>query len=528
MFTQGYIIGLDIGTFSVKMAQFIKKEDGFHLVKVDLREIEKTDTDALREKKILSLLKEMLAGVDIKKSRIIVNVNCPKTGVKRIQAPFMPKSDLEKALALEVKNYFPFQLENAILDFEILGDIAEGGSRKYEVLVAVTPRETVDKYLALLAKAGIKPASFVPSAYAFGKLAEYSFMSSQIGRGTIRAFIDIDELYTELIILKGKSLVFNRKIPIAGRDFTESLTAVLSSESGRVGLSPAEAEKIKREVGLTGEGEPRVIDGKISTAQILSMLRVPLEQLAGEIERCFNYYVEETGGGKIESLVLFGGGASLSGLDKFLSDKLGIEVRRGSPLERLTVEKDAIHDTEKVLHRIETAIGAALTGGKGINLLPPEIKEEAQRLIKRGTLEAAATAFILISALLFIGMRIQLGNFEKRISTAKLELSSLQPQLKETEAWRAANMVLADEPHWEDVFRELSQVVPGAIHFTRLSLADGILKLEGIVASEDGEHLLSDFILTLEKGIFRNVKLIKTKDLKDKIGNEFELECRVA
>jgi len=173
------------------------------------------------------------------------------------------------------------------------------------------------------------------------------------------------------------------------------------------------------------------------------------------------------------------------------------------------------------------ATGAALTEGKGINLLPPEIKEETKRVVKRGTIEAIATAVILISVLLYIGIRIQLGNFEKRISVAKLELSSLQPQFKQAEAYQLANTVLAHEPHWEDIFKELSNLIPDNIHLTNMNMKDNIITMKGIVASEGGEEILSDFILTLEKGIFKNVKLVSTKDLKDEVGNEFELKCWV-
>jgi len=51
--------------------------------------------------------------------------------------------------------------------------------------------------------------------------------------------------------------------------------------------------------------------------------------------------------------------------------------------------------------------------------------------------------------------------------------------------------------------------------------------MKGIVASKDGEEILSDFILILEKGIFKNVKLASTRDIKGEAGNEFELKCWV-
>ena len=523
-FKKDYIVGLDIGTSSVKIAQFKETEDGLNLLRAESREFKPTDDKAIYEKEVLSALKALLKGIDTKKSQIIAHINCPTTTVKILKTPYMPKSELREGIKLEVKNYFPFPIDDSLLDFEILGDVVEKGVRKYEVAVAVSPVATVEKYLALLNKAGINPASFVPCPYALQKLAEYLPQKSE---GATTCFIDIGEIHTELVILRGKTLMFSRKIPVAGRDFTKAMTGVLVSDRGKTELGMDEAEKIKRETGIPEVGEEKIIDDKISTTQISSMLRTPLEQFVSEIERCFDYYREETGGGKIDSIVLFGGGASLTGFIKFLSEELGIEVKLGDPTEGISGEKSAIPERDKNSYRLDLAIGAALGRARGINLLPPEIKEATKKVVTRGTIEAITTAVILVSLLLYVGMRIQIGNFDKRISVAKLELSSLQPALKKAEAHHAANMVLVDESHWEDVFRELGNLIPDNVHLTNGSMKDGVITMKGIVASEDGESQLSEFILTLERGMFKNVTLVKTRDLSDKSGNEFEINCQV-
>lgn len=522
-FTKDFIVGLDIGASSVKIAQFKRSEDGLHLVKADLQEIEPTPDPELHKKAIAKVLKHLLAGVNLKKSKVIAHINCPKTAIKLTHAPYMPRAELHAGMKLEAKTHFPFPIDDSLLDFEILGDIVEKGVRKYEVAVSVSPKETVNRYLSILKAAGIKPASFIPCPYALEKLAGLAKAKD----GAAVCFIEMGESHTELVILKGERLVFSRKIPVAGRDFTKSMTGVLVSDRGKTQLNLEEAEKIKREVGLPAETEQKIIDGKISTTEILSMLRAPAEQLVTEIERCFDYYREESGGGKIEMLVVLGGGAALGGLIKFLSAGLDVEVKLGDPLEGLKVGPNAVRERDKISYRLAPAIGAALSFGKGINLLPPEMKEEAKRTVKRGTIEIAATVVVLVSALLFIGMKIELGNLKTRISVAALELSGLAPDLKKAEAHHAVNMVLVDEPHWEDIFKELGHRIPKSIHLTGITMQEDIIHMKGVVSSRDGEDILSGFILTLEKGIFKDVKLVKTRDLADKSGNEFELACWV-
>lgn len=520
LFKKDYVIGLDIGSSAIKMALFKEAEDGLCLVRTEIKELAEYSDDAHFEKEATSALRYILRGIDTKKSKIIASVNCPSTAINKLVAPYMPKSELRQGIALEAKNHFPFSIDDSMLDFEIMGDVVDKGVRKYDLLVAVCPINTVHKNLSILENAGVRPSSFITSSYALGKVAGF------VGKEDApKCFVDIGASYTEFIIYRDKSIVFSRKIPVFGNDFTKSMTGALVSDKGRIQLTFAEAEKIKKKVGIPESNDSVLIDDKVSAVQILSMLRAPVESLANEINRCLDYYREESRGAKVDNIVLFGGGASLTGLTKFISDILGIPVRIGDPLENLKMEKDACREREKTAHRVELAIGAGLSGSKGINLLPPEIKNETQRTVKRGTIEVVATAVVIASLLLLMGVNIKIDNFKKRIQVAKLELNSLGPQIKEAEARQIADMVLVNEPYWEDIFKELGSLIPKEIKIENMKIENKIIDMKGTVISPDGQQMLGDFILSLERGLFNNVKLIESKNLADGSGVEFELKC---
>lgn len=519
-FKKDYVVGLDVGSSSVKIAIFKKSENGLCLVRADIKELAEYSDDLSFEKEVVFALKYLLKGINIKKTSFIAGINCPSTAVKRVVAPYMPKTELSAGIALEAKNYFPFSIDDSMLDFEILGDIVDKGVRKYDLLVAVSPTSTVQKSLSILEKAGVRPSSFVTSSYALGKVAGYTGKED-----SLKCLIDIGASHTEFIICKGKSLVFTRKIPICGNDFTKSMTGALVSDRGRTQLTFAEAEKIKCDVGIPADDDVSLIDGKIPAIQILSMLRSSAEAIANEISRCLDYYREESSSAKIDNITLFGGGASLTGLTKFISDILGMPVRIGDPVEAFKTEKDVLREREKTAHRIELAVGAGLSNSKGINLLPAQMKNEVQRTVKRGTLEAIATSIVIASILFLIGMNIKIDNFKKRIQVAQLELASLSPQIKQAQGRKIADMALINEPYWEDVFRELGSLIPTQIKIESLKLENNIIDMKGIVASADGQQMLGTFILSLEAGLFNNVKLIESKNLTDGSGMEFELKC---
>ncbi len=520
LFKKDHVIGLDVGATSVKMALFRKAEDGLRLVKAEIKELASYSDDASFETEAVLALRYLLRGIDTKKATTIASLNCPSTAIKKIVAPYMPKAELKEGIALEAKNYFPFSIDSSMLDFEILGDVVEKGVRKYDLLVAVSPVNTVQKNLSILTKAGIRPSSFVTSSYALGKVAEYATKEAPP-----KCFIDIGSAHTEFIICKDKAIVFTRKMPICGDDFTRSMTGALVSDRGRIQLTLAEAEQIKKEVGIPADNDTRLIGGKIPAAHILSMLRSPAENLVNEIGRCLDYYREESKGARVDSLVLFGGGSALTGLTKFISDSLGLPVRIGDPLDGLRAQSDAIRDRESTSHRVELAIGAGLTDAKGINLLPPEIKDEVERTVKRGSLEVIVTVLVIVSALLLMGINIKIDNFKKRIKTAQMELSSLGPQIRQAQARQVADMVLVNEPYWEDVFKELGSLIPKEIKIENLKVENKIISMKGVVISPDAQQMLGSFILSLESGLFNNVKLIESKNLADDSGVEFELKC---
>ena len=52
-FKKDYVVGLDIGSSSVKAAQLASKEGGLRLIRAEVKEIKYTPDKALREKEII-------------------------------------------------------------------------------------------------------------------------------------------------------------------------------------------------------------------------------------------------------------------------------------------------------------------------------------------------------------------------------------------------------------------------------------------------------------------------------------------
>jgi len=520
IFAKNTFIGVDIGADSAKFVQFAGRENGLCLIRAELRDIKRGKTEEAGAPEAVSALRELFKGVRPDKSYIAVSIDCPRTVVVPVVTPRMPEAELRSAIRLDAKKYFPFSIDNSVMDFEILKEIQEEGTMKSEILAAVAPRVTVDKYLSILREAGITPDAVVPSVYAYRELARLEGTAP----GAAACFLDIGKLCSELIIFKGSVLKFARKIPVTGKDFTEALTSVVRPAGGRMDVTWADAEKIKREIGIPATGELKKIDDKLSTMQILSALRHPLERLTAEIERCFDYYREE-GGEAVGSLMLFGGGSSIPGLVRFLSQEVGVDVKLGDPFKHFQIGQKALEAETRSSYRFAPAVGAALTTGKGINLLPDEFRKDITKTVKWAGAIAAIGITVCAAIILYSTAGIRLNDFQKRVSRARVELAGMQAHLKKAEAFHLANMVLKDEPHWEDIFKEICNVIPDDIYFTGMDMRDKIITMTGVVTADDGEQDLSGFILNLRESMLKDGKLINIKTLDGRAGMEFKIRC---
>lgn len=517
------LIGIDVGTSSVKVIQMENVDGQLTVVKsafVDIGGVSGSQEEALAS------LKTALIGIDTKGAKVVAIVNCPQTCTRKIIAPHMPKKELTQAVRWEAKNAIPFSIDEALMDFEILGEVTDKNNRKLVVAVAAAPKETVNKLLALFFKSDVEISALIPVSLSLQNLITASKGQDQ----EIVAVVEMGASVTELNIYREGQMAFSRKLPVAGDDITKAMTSTLMSSQGKVELSVEEAEKIKKECGIpTGEAaEP--VDGKILPSQILSLVRPCVEQLAGEIERSFDFYREESHGGRVGKIILYGGGANLKGLAEALKSELEVDVEIGNALEHIEALPKAVVARADAGSRFDLALGAALNKGDKINLLPIELKEKTKRLIENVSLKGIAVGVVVSLLLFYAGMHVQLHGHNKKRAALKLEQRTLQPQLDALRKKISISGILKDKPYWEDALKEMSHLVPAEIYLTYLKAEGNTLRLKGdILNSDEGaQAVLSGFMLALEEGIFENVSLVTTQKRPENTSiSTFEITCGI-
>jgi type IV pilus assembly protein PilM len=208
------------------------------------------------------------------------------------------------------------------------------------------------------------------------------------GKKRCAVVLDIGTDSSNLIITDGAKIIWQRPVPLGGNNFTRALTKELK-------ITFAKAEHLKRNAAKSPE-----------LATILKALRPVLTDFVGEVQRSLGYFTNTHRDAHVSYMVGLGSAFKLPGLQKYLSEKLSLEVRKPARMERLA--GDAVLNDPNFLDNILTfpvAYGLALQGLTSLsgenyarlttNLLPQEIHVERMIRAKKPWAAAAAAALLI-------------------------------------------------------------------------------------------------------------------------------------
>lgn len=122
-------IGLDMGSFSIKLAEFAPQGGKLSLIRLKLEEI---DLQKDIQKATLGALKKLFQDLESRQAKVNVVFNCPRSTTKILTLPYMPKAEILRALKWEMKDSISFPIDQAALDYQILREVSEGAVKKLQ------------------------------------------------------------------------------------------------------------------------------------------------------------------------------------------------------------------------------------------------------------------------------------------------------------------------------------------------------------------------------------------------------------
>ena len=338
------LVGLDIGSSSVKAVEATPTEDGFELLRVGTAPVppESIVQGAfLNSGAIVDAIRAALEDGRIRAQDVCTAVAGHSVIVKKIALPRMSQEELEESIRWEAEQYIPFDVNEVNLDFQILSE-AEG-EEQMDVLLVAVKKDLIDDYVQVLGEAGLKPAIIDVAAFAVQNAYELNYGTSE----EVTALVHIGAQTVHIDVVQAGMPLFTRDISAGGNQYTEEIQKVLS-------LGFEEAERMK--IGGGSEEEQEVVPQEVEEA-----IRGVTENLVGEIARSIEFFSATAAGNDVSRAVLSGGGAQVPGLDKAFHERTGLPVSMMNPLARMRPNKRFDPEfLEELGPRLGVGIGLAL------------------------------------------------------------------------------------------------------------------------------------------------------------------------
>ena len=302
------LIGLDIGTHSVKMIQM---DDASEEPRIKHLSVVRCDSE--RPESVEQAVSSAFAESGVATRKVACSVAGPSVAVRHLQFPDLSPEELKGAVWWEGEQVIPFSMDDVYTDFQILGKDEASGLQ--DVVFVAAARDLVNARSTLMRECGLEMRVLDVDG-----LAMVNEVHVEVeGQGAV-AVVNVGARGTTLSIVDGAGIPFVRDILIAGNSFTEAISTAME-------VPDREAEAMK--TGDVHALSPRAVDE----------MEAQIRRLTEEVRTSLRYYGSHQER-EVERILLTGGSSKLSLLNRLMSDELGISVEVWNPLEGVGMGED--------------------------------------------------------------------------------------------------------------------------------------------------------------------------------------------
>jgi type IV pilus assembly protein PilM len=320
-----HIVGLDIGSRSIKAAEIVETKQGLSLKRFGIVDIahgaieEGTINDP---ETVAESIKQLFKSYNIKETNVAVSIGGYSVIVKKISVQTMDEEKLQETIHFEAEQYIPFDISDVNLDFQILGE-SESNPGQMNVFLVAAKKEMVNDYINLVNLAGLNPCIVDVEAFALQNAIEANYDM----KNENTALIDIGASKTSLNILKGNSSLFMRDVSLGCGQINQKIMSLIE-------CSFEEAEQLKY-----GDKPDR-----LTQEDLKGIISSVVTDWCTEIRRALDFFYSTYPEDQIKRIILSGGGANIDEFRELLATEASAEVESINPFKSLKIDKKHFDD----------------------------------------------------------------------------------------------------------------------------------------------------------------------------------------
>lgn len=404
MAKQPGVWGIDLGQCALKALRLDNLDGQATATAFDYVEHPKilSQPDADPDQLIREALEKFLSRNSLRGDTVAISVPGQSGLARFVKLPPVEEKKIVDIVRFEAKQQIPFNLEEVVWDYQKIssGSVSDGFAMDTEIGLFAIKRDIINHALQHFTDVNVEVHIVQMAPLALCNFVSHELLhkeeGAEVAPGKKQCIValDIGADSSNLVITDGGRIIWQRHIPLGGNHFTRALTKDLK-------LTFAKAEHLKRNA-------TKSVDKNIDLKKILAALKPVLNDFVGEVQRSLGYFTNTHRDAQIEYMVGLGSAFRLPGLQRFLGEKLQLDVRKLTKLERLAGDSVLTQPAfaENVMS-FAVAYGLALQGMKlsriQTNLLPPEIQIDRMVRAKKPWAAAAAACLLLGAGGLSVG-----------------------------------------------------------------------------------------------------------------------------
>ena len=359
------ILGVDLGSYSVKVAELEAGSKGFSITNFFEYPIS-LDANKDRDIQIIEALRALAVNYDPAHTKWVIGVPQHRMSVLFKSFPFRERPKILRSLAFELEDDIPLDIDDTVFDFKMV----EFAGLNTEVLAVACPKDVVRDTLSLAKDCGFDPEIVGAEGLALANVFEHwnalppevspslrkpvvdeAGASVPLPVSRARVILHLGHSRSLLLVYREASLVAIRSLQWGGKDIANALSTAF-------GFSIFEAMKVLQTksfilMNSAGAAADQVKLSQTIATQVDFLLK-DLKLTLLEVKSQFNLEFSE--------LELMGGTCQIQNLGAYITQ--GLEIPANVNLSSLTRHQSRLPLTPQLEATATVAIGLAIEGMK--------------------------------------------------------------------------------------------------------------------------------------------------------------------
>jgi len=344
-------VGIDIGTYAIKVLQIRKTADQIHLETYGELEMAAYDSlplgsvSNLGEQKVIQALRDLFTAAKITARNVIFGISMSSCFISSINIPKVSDQELQSLIPIEARKYLPIPVSEVQINYwrAAINNQSNNPNNNINntediIIIAAVKNDTLDMYKRYATALGLENISLEIESLAGARIAGKGF-----DRNQALLYVDIGGRISSVTFIHQGLVKSTNIIQHGSYRNTDQISKVL-------GIAMDIAEKTKRLFGYFGD------DSSPHLREVMGLASYPLfdeiSHLSLKYERQYNI--------NIDKIILSGGGSLTLGIQDVASEFLKKEIILADPLKDLILPENVKLVANTMAQKYTVAAGLAI------------------------------------------------------------------------------------------------------------------------------------------------------------------------